>query len=323
MRRDFRLYELNDDEFERLIVRICVKWLGAGVTPFAPGKDGGRDGKFHGTATCFPSTAAPISGHVVLQAKHVAAPDKSCSDRDFGRLMRKEHPKIKLLVARGICDHYIAFTNRKLTAGAEPKLVAPILLMGAKTASFIGVERLHMALEEHSDIRETLPNLADQVPFRFNHDDLIEVIGAVHDYVYSTPDSGFDSAHDFDAVHIRDVKNKLNGLSEDYHDQIIVAGSMPHFAAIDAFLRNPRNRALATLYHDAADELKTKILTKRAEFDAFDEVFAFIYEAVQEKRTHLKGKRRMISIVVHYMYCNCDIGSKSLIPIIEGANANS
>ena len=46
MRRDFRLYELNDDEFERLIVRICVKWLGAGVTPFAPGKDGGRDGKF-------------------------------------------------------------------------------------------------------------------------------------------------------------------------------------------------------------------------------------------------------------------------------------
>ena len=61
MRRDYRLYELHDDEFERLVVRICVRWLGEGVTPFAPGKDGGRDGKFHGRANCFPSVAEPLS----------------------------------------------------------------------------------------------------------------------------------------------------------------------------------------------------------------------------------------------------------------------
>ena len=263
MRRDFRLYELNDDEFERLIVRLCTKWLGSGVTPFAPGKDGGRDGKFHGTAARFPSETNPISGHVVLQAKHVAAPDKSCSDRDFGNLMKKEHPKIKTLVTMQICDHYMAFTNRKLTGGTEPKLIDPIVYLGVNTAHFIGVERLHLALEEYSDIRDTLPNLYDQVPFRFNHDDLTEVIGAVHDYVHSTPGSSFDSAHDFDAVHIKNVKNKINGLSEDYYNQIIVAGSLPHFAAIDAFLKNPRNRLFTALYHDAADELKAKILATR------------------------------------------------------------
>jgi len=40
MRRDYRLYELSNDEFEQLVVQICARWLGPGVTLFAPGKDG-------------------------------------------------------------------------------------------------------------------------------------------------------------------------------------------------------------------------------------------------------------------------------------------
>lgn len=128
MKRDYRLYELHDDEFERLVVRICVRWLGEGVTPFASGKDGGRDGKFHGTAICFPSTSAPLTGHVVLQAKHVNASDRSCSDRDFGVLLKGEYAKIKRLIAEGLCDHYIVFTNRKYTAGADEKLIKDLLV---------------------------------------------------------------------------------------------------------------------------------------------------------------------------------------------------
>jgi hypothetical protein len=48
MRRDHRLYELSDAEFEGLVVQICIKWLGQGVIPFAAGPDGGRDAKFKG-----------------------------------------------------------------------------------------------------------------------------------------------------------------------------------------------------------------------------------------------------------------------------------
>ena len=92
---------------------------------------------------------------------------------------------------------------------------------------------------------------------------------------------------------------------------------------IDAFLKNPRNRTLAALYHDSADELKAKILIKRAEFITFDDVFAFIYEEVQKRRDALKGKRRMLSILVHYMYCNCDIGSKQLPPLVETADVDA
>ena len=100
--RDDRLYELNDAEFEQLVVRICTRWLGEGVTPFATGKDGGRDGKFHGVANSFPSKNDPLSGHCVIQSKHVAAPNKSCSEKDFDRLLKGEHAKITRLVSEGI-----------------------------------------------------------------------------------------------------------------------------------------------------------------------------------------------------------------------------
>ena len=102
----------------------------------------------------------------------------------------------------------------------------------------------------------------------------------------------------------------MNGLSKTYYEEIIINDSMPYFHRIEAFLKNPRNDAFRDLYHDAADELKQKILVNRSKFETFDDVFAFLYEAVQKQRTALRGKRRLITILLHYMYSNCDIGSK-------------
>ena len=322
MRRDYRLYELNDDEFEKLVVQICVRWLGQGVTPFAAGKDKGRDGKFFGKANCFPSAAEPLEGHCVIQAKHVAAPNKSCSDRDFGRLLKKEHPKIKALVGSGICDHYLVFTNRKLTGGADQALIAALKTLGLKGAYVIGVERMHLALDDYADVRDTLPNRGDSAPFRFEPDEMVEVIEALHAYTKDDSSSGFNSARDFETVRIRDEKNKINGLTEDYFQQIIVNRSMPHFSCVEEFLKNPRNEEYAELYHDAADELKQKILINRSKFDAFDSVFAFLSEQIQMPRTALRGKRRLVNILLHYMYCNCDIGSKHGAPGQEISDAH-
>jgi hypothetical protein len=313
MRRDFRLHELNSDEFERLVVRICVRWLGPGVTPFASGKDGGRDGKFHGRATCYPSVTSPLEGHCVLQAKHVAAANKSCSDRDFTRLLKSEHPKIESLVKNGICDHYIVFTNRKLTGGAEAQLVAALMQLKLTGAHIVGVERISLALEDYPEIRADLPNKDDSAPFRFDPNELVEVIKAFNDYTSDMPESGFNSAREFDTVRLRDQKNKTNGLTANYFQEIIVNDSMPYFNRIDDFLKNPRNKDFSALYHDAADELKAKILVSRSKFDSFDSVFAFLYEEIQGKRATLRGKRRLVSILLHYMYCNCDIGSKHFL----------
>lgn len=311
MRHDYRLYELNDSEFEELVVRICMSWLGAGVTPFAPGKDGGRDGAFHGKAQCFPSAASPLDGHVVLQSKHVATFDKSCSDNDFKRLLKKEHLKIKRLIKKDRCEHYMCFTNRRYTGGADEQLIAELMALGLKSAHIIGIEKLHLTLDQMPDVRQALPNRADVVPFRFNPDDLVEVIGAVHEYTEGGV-AGFNSARDFEKLKLREEKNKINGLTDGYYTQVIASNSMPHFAKIDSFLKNPRNTDLVALYHDSADELKQKILIYRDKFDAFDSVFAFLYEEIQKCRPALKYKRRMISILLHYMYANCDIGSKKV-----------
>ena len=123
MRRDYRLYELSDDDFEDLCVKISVDWLGEGVTPFAPGPDGGRDGKFTGAANKFPSESLPLEGKFVLQAKHSASPIASYSDTSFQRALKKEeYPRIKKLVNNEMCEHYVLFANRKLTGGAERKI---------------------------------------------------------------------------------------------------------------------------------------------------------------------------------------------------------
>lgn len=318
MRRDYRLYELNTGEFERLTVRISVRWLGEGVTPFAPGRDGGRDGKFNGKANSFPSVAQPLEGHCVLQAKHVSEADRSCSEKDFIKQVEAEFPKIRRLIAEGICDHYMLFTNRKYSGGADEKLIASLMKLGLRSAHIIGIERLHLALNDYVDIRNTLPNRDDPSPFRFDPNDIVEVIEAIHAFISDDPTRVFKSAFDFEKMKIQQ-KNKLNGVSADYYQQSIVGSSMPHFNRIADFLENPRNAALANLYHDAADELKQKIITKRDEFAAFDDVFLFMYECVQEKREALKGKRRLITILIHYMYCNCDIGSKEALIHPEAA----
>ncbi|MEN3930449.1 ABC-three component system protein [Microvirga sp. W0021] len=307
--RDYRLHELNEDEFEKLVVRICVRWLGEGVSPFAKGKDGGRDGKFHGTANSFPSETSPYSGHFVLQAKHVGAPNKSCSDSDFATLLRKEHPKIERLKNQGICDHYLLFTNRKYSGGTDEKYMKELSALGITSANIIGVEKLHITLDDNADIRETLPNQLAPSPLRFDADDLVEVIRALSEYTKDHTDSVFQSAIDFGKLKTP-LKNRLNGVSDEYYRQMIVAQSMQHFERVGQFLQNPRNEEFAALYHDAADELKQKIITNRSQFDTFDDIFTYMYEQIQQKKDALRGKRRLITLLLHYMYVNCDIGIK-------------
>ncbi|MGH1370326.1 MAG: ABC-three component system protein [Maritimibacter sp.] len=303
---------MSDDDFEDLVVKISVDWLGEAVTPFAAGPDGGRDGKFAGKANSFPSTGDPLVGKVVLQAKHAASPIASYSDKPFqNELKKREYPRIKKLIDGGLCDHYILFANRKLTGGAEQKIHAELIALGLQTAHVIGLERLHLELEIKPNLAKTLPNSRDIAPFSFQPDDMVEVITALHEYSDSHLDEAFDSAQSFDTVSIKAKKNPINGLSKEFYEQVVEAESMLHFGKIERFLKNPRNAEFRELYHDAADELKQKLIVERDQFADFDRIFTFLYDKVQSQREALKGKRRLVSILLHYMYCNCDIGVKS------------
>lgn len=312
MRKDFRLYELSNDDFEDLVVKVAADWLGEGITPFAPGRDGGRDGKFTGKANKFPSFSQPLDGKFVLQAKHASSPNASYSDKKFQRSLKvEEYPRITKLIKNDLCEHYILFANRKLSGQAEEKIHKDLISLGLKTAHIIGVERLHQELESKRDLAERLPNAKDAQPFSFQPDEIIEVISALHAYSDGHIDDAFDSAKSFDTISIKTKKNPLNRLSKEFYAQVIEAESMLHFAKIERFLKNPRNAEYRELYHDAADELKQKLIAERDQFEDFDRVFTFLYDKVQSQRPGLRGKRRLVSILLHYMYCNCDIGVKS------------
>lgn len=113
-----------------------------------PGRDGGKDAKFEGTASAFPSTAAPASGKFIVQAKHTSSPVASCSDYDFeSTLIDKEIPKIRRMFEEGSLTHYLIFTNRRKTGGAEDRITERI-----KAAT--GIE--HVWLRSSEDIEREL-----------------------------------------------------------------------------------------------------------------------------------------------------------------------
>jgi hypothetical protein len=111
----------SPDQFETLVTLICQELLGAGVQGFAPGRDGGRDARFEGTAQRHPSTTSPWAGRVIIQAKHTNGLNKSFSETDFyssssdSTVIAAEIPRIRNLRQSEELDHYMLFANRRLT----------------------------------------------------------------------------------------------------------------------------------------------------------------------------------------------------------------
>lgn len=282
-----------------------MKQLGMGVVSFATGKDGGRDGKFEGTAQKFPSEASPLVGKFIIQAKGTSNPAASCSDREFERIVKDEFARIDNLLKAGEVEHYLLFTNRRKPAIKSTALEKKIKELGLQSVYILGLEDIRHYLDLAPEIWSSMGFAEYDAPFSVKPDDLTEVIQGFHDAI-NDEGSTFNSAENF--VHIdKKTKNKVNRLSEEY-DQVIRANSLLYFADIKSFLGNPRNSNFRDLYHDTADELKQKIVAHRDEFERFDHVLTFVYDTMISENPSLKGKRRYVSVFLHYMYYDCDIG---------------
>ena len=312
----YPLHELNDEEFEDLVTRICRKILGVGTTSFEKGRDGGKDAKFIGTAGFFPSTGSPLSGSAVIQAKHTTDPTKSCSDNDFESnqtsILNNEIPKIKKQVAEESVTHYLLFTNRKKTGGAETRIPTKITTeTGVKQAWLLGNKDIHNFLLDYPEIANDVGLNKLRSPILFTPDDISEVVSEFFkqkDTLYQA----FDSQYDFQNYPGIDKKNEINNLSSRYFDYI-QSDSLPMFSQIESFLKNPRNTDFADQYHAVADELKGQLIIHRDSFDRFDDALEHLYQLIHERSPELRAPshRRLVKIFVHYMYCDCDIGEKS------------
>lgn len=312
---DYRLELLNDSDFENLINSLCQKILGIGSIIFAPGKDGGRDGQFSGTAQKFPSEIEPWSGKFIIQAKHTENPIASCSDRDFERIIKDEIIKIIKLREAGEIDFYMLFTNRKYTGIKGEQLRNKIIAdSGIKDAVIIGKEQINnIYLTQNKDIVKIFKLDLHHIPFDFSDEEIKEIILTFKAQLPSIENEIKTEVekmkYDFDKIEI-EKKNEKNILGHDYYQNEILSRSLVDFSKIQQFLDNPINEQLKDYYFDIAAELSQVITLKRDNFDAFEEIFFYIYKIVSNGDNKLNGSKRHILTLLHYMYFECLIGIK-------------
>ena len=282
--------------------------FGIACKKFSDGPDGGRDSKFTGKTTKFPSLSLQWSGNMIIQAKHTAEINKSCSDTDFSSttknsIISKEIARLKKLILVDPFNSYVLFTNRKLSAGSHQKICARIKLeLTIPNVEILGSEETDSHLTQ--DIVNRLGLTHFFTPLRIFEKDIQEVIIAFDEVIDDLEDlkeSGLTK------ISIED-KNVLNTLSKEYFD-FINSTSLHHFSKIRKFLSQPKNIKYLKYYENTVNDLQAKILVKRSEYSTFETIIEDIIELVLDKyENKIKDCRRMARVFVHYMYYNCDIG---------------
>ena len=257
---DYRLENLHDSEFEKLVNTICQKILGFGIISFAAGADGGRDGKFTGVAQSYPTTNSPWSGKFIIQAKHTSKVDASCSDNEFEKIVEKEIVKLVKLKKDGEIDNYMLFTNRKYTGVVGVRLAKKIVdETGIENAVIIGKESINDTyLNPNKEIVRQYDLNKSHISFSFSNAEIKEVLIKFRQQILTSKSDIKIKSNNlkYDYSHISKTdKNKKNKLSQEYFDNNILGSSLQHFDKIGSFLSDPINTELKEYYFDTVNEL--------------------------------------------------------------------
>lgn len=314
--------DIGDDQFETLVICLCMELLGIGVQGFSKGVDGGRDAKFIGTAELHPSKADPWKGTTIIQAKHTNGYNKRFSDGDFFRtdggtcILNDEIPRIQRLRTDGGLDHYMLFSNRRLGANADTDIRGHLSARcGIPVTSLYlcGVEQLELWLKKFPKV----PGNADldpiDAPLIVSPDELAELVEALarnqdtFESAINTPPTPRVSYAE---------KNVLNNMSEDYA-KAQRRNYLKHTAQIQRFLAAPENEHLRQLYETVVTEFQLKIIAKKKDHQKFDGVLEHLADLLFARDPLLRANKKLTRAILFYMYWHCDIGA------IEGnATAN-
>ncbi|MGB4912336.1 MAG: ABC-three component system protein [Candidatus Dechloromonas phosphoritropha] len=305
--------DLNEDQFEQLVVLLCRHLLGMGVQGFAKGVDGGRDAKFIGVAQLLPSKAAPWNGTVIVQAKHTIGYNRSFSEGDFfnpksaNTVVGKEVPRIKKLRDGKNLDHYMLFANRKLTGNVETEVrghISKTCGLSEQSIMLCGLELLESWLKEFPDVPAKANLDPIDSPLIVSPDELSEVVQAFARHMDGaaitldappTPRTPYET------------KNKINDMSVDYA-KALRKRYLKETAQVKAFLAAPENEDLLRMYESVADEFHLKIISKRKDYQSFDEVMEYLLDLLFKRHPLLSANKRLTRVMLFYMYWNCDIG---------------
>jgi hypothetical protein len=309
----FAYEDLGSDQFETLIVLLCQRLLGIAVQGFAKGPDGGRDAKFVGTAEQFPSTTAPWMGTVIVQAKHTNGYNRSFSERDFyskannNTVIGKEIPRIKKLREAGQLDHYMLFTNRRLTGNSDTEIrghIAAQCNIPDASIYLCGLEQLELWLKRFPEVAHEAKLDAVDAPLVVSPDDLAEVVQAL----VLQKDTLTTVLDDPPTVRVAyERKNTLNCMTEEYA-RAQWRKYLKETTQIHNFLAAPENIELLRMYESVVDEFQLKIIAKRKNYQTFDEIMEYLVDILFNRDPTLRQHKPLTRAVLFYMYWNCDIG---------------
>ena len=311
----FAYEDLSEDQFEKLIVLLCQRLLGLSVKGFAKGPDGGRDAKFVGTAELHPSTAAPWSGTVIVQAKHTNGYNRHFGETDFysakskDTVIGKEVPRIRKLRKDNQLDHYMLFANRRLAGNADQNITQHIAQecgLPEESIYLCGLEQLELFMKQFPE----MPILADldpiDSPLIVSPDELAIVVQAIANHevdlsaVLDAPPANRTSY---------EAKNSLNNMTNEYA-AALRRRYLKDTTQIRTFLAAPENLEILKSYEATAEEFQMKIISKRKDFQNFDAVMEYLLDLLFQRDPILRQKqhKRLTRAVLFYMYWNCDIG---------------
>ena len=302
--------DLSPGQFETLVVAICQFLLGSATQRFATGPDGGRDAKFIGTAELHPSAADPWKGTVIVQAKHTNGYNRSFSDADFystgnaATVLGGELPRIKRLRGSKDLDHYMLFSNRKLSGNAEKKLrdvIAAACGLPHSSVFLCGVEQLELWLKRFPDAARMAEIDPVDSPLIVSPDELADVVERLAVNVKAV-----GAALPTERVSY-ERKNKLNNVTDEYAREL-QRKYLKYAAEIKAFLASPENDDILARYTSAAEEFRLGVVAKRKDYQTFDEVLTYLIRLLLDRDPILRRHASLTRAIVFYMYWNCDVG---------------
>lgn len=310
--------DLLDEQFEDLVIAICRRLFGEGVTGFARGKDGGRDAKFHGKAECFPSSQSPWKGVTVIQAKHTYSRNSHYRENNFfsptsdSAELTIEANRAKALYRNGNLDNYILFANRKLTALTELELqdwFSENTGIPKESLHFVGIEELERARKRFPEIIDEAEINAATYPLLVDPDGLAEVVERMAKKISASTTKDSIESDTFRLPHAE--KNKLNNISDQYAEEMR-RRFLKHSHQMDDFFADPINSKYAQLYKNACDDFQMKFLAKfpkKSDTGFAPAMESFIQHLVSSDFI-LKKHISITRALVYYMYWQCEIGRK-------------
>ncbi|WP_280431692.1 ABC-three component system protein [Nocardia brasiliensis] len=305
--------DLDDSQFERLVVQCSRRLFGIGVQSFAAGPDGGRDARFHGTAERFPSASKPWCGITVIQAKHTNALNAHYSDSKFSgdsktSVLTEEIARVKKLADAGAIDNYLLFANRRLGATASEAIIERIADdtgIGKEFISLAGIEYLNDLLREFPVVVDLAQISPMDSPLLPSSDEIAEVILAIKDALEA--DNPEDDAEVTDRISY-ESKNAANNMSPAFAN-VLSRRYLSYTKKIEDFLAYPGNAKILRYYEGAVEEFELKIVAKRESYQKFDDLFNHLVDILIQRDSVLASNRPLLRAMVFYMYWHCDIGS--------------